>query len=552
MKVLVINLFSNLAGEYMNNDKIMKLKETATTFWSSRSKGQKSLIIGSSLAVIALIAVISLFATKSDYVPLYKNLSLQEVGQIKTELDTRGVPYELADGGTTVSVPKEQADSLLVDLAGQGIPNSGNIDYSFFSENASWGITDNEFNVMHLDAMQTELANLITRIQGINNATVMITMPKEPIFVSEQTQPTEAAIIIETEPGYQFEGNQIKALYQLVSKAVPNLQPENISIMNQYSEFYDMNNENSNGFQDAYTYQQTVKRDIERDIQRRLQQMLGTMVGMDNVIVSVTADIDFTQENRVEEIVEPADPENMEGLPVSIETIRETYSGAGANQVGGVQGTGDEDIPGYQGANAGDDGEYEYIKETVNNEFNRIQKEIIESPYKVRDLGIQVAVDRLDYEGNRLNAAQEDEVRNSINDILNSIIATSIDPGFQTDDLADNPNNPRTSIVFQEFSGMNTPTIDPGFKIPVWMYVVGGVLLIIIIILIILLFKRKSNEVTEENREEAIAVESVNTVPDLEVEEATETIQRRKQLEKMAKDKPEEFAKLLRGWIGED
>lgn len=552
MKVLVINLFSNLAGEYMNNDKIMKLKETATTFWSSRSKGQKSLIIGSSLAVIALIAVISLFATKSDYVPLYKNLSLQEVGQIKTELDARGVPYELADGGTTVSVPKEQADSLLVDLAGQGIPNSGNIDYSFFSENASWGITDNEFNVMHLDAMQTELANLITRIQGINNATVMITMPKEPIFVSEQTQPTEAAIIIETEPGYQFEGNQIKALYQLVSKAVPNLQPENISIMNQYSEFYDMNNENSNGFQDAYTYQQTVKRDIERDIQRRLQQMLGTMVGMDNVIVSVTADIDFTQENRVEEIVEPADPENMEGLPVSIETIRETYSGAGANQVGGVAGTGEEDIAGYQGANAGDDGEYEYIKETVNNEFNRIQKEIIESPYKVRDLGIQVAVDRLDYEGNRLNAAQEDEVRNSINDILNSIIATSIDPGFQTDDLADNPNNPRTSIVFQEFSGMNTPTIDPGFKIPVWMYVVGGVLLIIIIILIILLFKRKSNEVTEENREEAIAVESVNTVPDLEVEEATETIQRRKQLEKMAKDKPEEFAKLLRGWIGED
>lgn len=536
----------------MNNEKIMKLNETAKTFWSSRSKGQKSLIIGSSLAVIALIVVISLFATKSDYVPLYKNLSLQEVGQIKTELDGRGVPYELGDGGTTISVPKEQADSLLVDLAGQGIPNSGNIDYSFFSENASWGITDNEFNVMHLDAMQTELANLITRIQGINNATVMITMPKDPIFVSEQTQPTEAAIIIETEPGYQFEGNQIKALYQLVSKAVPNLQTENISIMNQYSEFYDMTNQNSNGFQDTYTYQQTVKRDIERDIQRRLQQMLGTMVGMDNVIVSVTADIDFTQENRVEEIVEPADPENMEGLPVSIETIRETYSGAGANQVGGVAGVGNEDIPGYEGANAGDDGEYEYIKETVNNEFNRIQKEIIESPYKVRDLGIQVAVDRLDYEGNRLNAVQEDEVRNSINDILNSIIATSIDPGFQTDDLADTPNNPRTSIVFQEFSGMTTPAPDSGFKVPIWMYVVGGVLLLIIVILIILLFKRKSNTATEEIREEAIATESVETVPDLEVEEATESIQRRKQLEKMAKDKPEEFAKLLRGWIGED
>src|SRR5699024_3427567 len=77
---------------------------------------------------------------------------------------------------------------------------------------------------------------------------------------------------------------------------------------------------------EAHTYQQTVKKDIERDIQRRLQQMLGTIVGMDNVIVSVTADIDFTEENRVEELVEPVDIDDMEGLPVSIETIQESYS----------------------------------------------------------------------------------------------------------------------------------------------------------------------------------------------------------------------------------
>ncbi|MFS0672432.1 flagellar basal-body MS-ring/collar protein FliF [Ornithinibacillus sp. 179-J 7C1 HS] len=534
----------------MNNDKIMKFNETAKAFWSNRSKGQKGLIIGSSLAVIALIVVISLFATKSDYVPLYKNLSIQEVGQIKAELDARAVPYEIGEGGSTISVPKEQADSLLVDLAGLGIPNSGSIDYSFFSENTSWGITDNEFNVMHLDAMQTELANLIKSIQGINDATVMINMPKEPIFVNEATQPTSASIVIQTAPGHRFEGNQITALYQLVSKAVPNLNPENITIMNQYSEHYDMNTDTSNGFQDVYSYQQTVKRDIERDIQGRLQQMLGTMVGMDNVIVSVTADVDFTQENRVEEIVEPADQDNMEGLPVSVETIHETYTGSGANQVGGTAGAGEGDIPGYEGADNGDDGEYEYIKETVNNEFNRIQKEIVESPYKVRDLGIQVAVDRMDNEGNRLNATQEEEVRNSIADILNSIITTSVDPGYQPNEAIEDQNNTRTSIVFQEFSPSDTTTLEPGFRAPLWMYIVGGVLLLVIVILIILLLKRRSK--TEEAREEAIAADSVETVPDLETTEETESIQRKKQLEKMAKDRPEEFAKLLRGWLGED
>jgi len=532
----------------MNNEKIMKLKETARTFWSKRSKSQKGLLIGSIVAVIALVAVISLFTTNTKYVPLYNNLSLQEVGQIKTELETRGIPFELDKGGTTIMVPSEQADGLLVDLAGLGIPNSGSIDYSFFSENSSWGITDNEFNIMKLDAMQTELANLIKSIDGINDATVMINMPKEPVFVNEATQPTSASIVIETAPGYRFEGNQINSLYQLVSKAVPNLQPEDITIMNQYFEYYDQNSQNSPGFQDAYTYQQTVKKDIERDLQRRVQQMLGTMVGMDNVIVSVTADIDFTQENRVEEIVEPADPENMEGLPVSIETIRETYSGEGA-EVGGIGGTGEGDTPNYPGAEEGQNGDYEYIKETINNEFNRIHKEIIESPYKVRDLGIQVAVDNVKSRTNDDTEylSQQDMmvVEDGITSILNSIITTSIDAGY-----GDIVPEEKTSIVFQEFSGSNTAIQEPGFQIPLWMYIVGAVLLVIIIILIILLFVRKPKNQVEEIRQEAFVTESIESIP--EVTEETESIQRRKQLEKMAKDKPEEFAKLLRGWIGED
>lgn len=64
-------------------------------------------------------------------VPLYSDLSLQEAGQLTEELDSRGVKYDLSNGGTTILVPESQADQLLVNLAAQGIPNSGQIDYSF-------------------------------------------------------------------------------------------------------------------------------------------------------------------------------------------------------------------------------------------------------------------------------------------------------------------------------------------------------------------------------------------------------------------------------------
>ncbi len=500
------------------------------------------------MIVVLLIVGILFFSMNSKFVPLYNNLSIQEVGQIKTELDARGVSYELKDGGTTITVPEQQVDSLLVDLAGQGIPNSGNIDYSFFSENASWGVTENEFNVMKLDAMQTELANLIKGIDGIQDAQVMINMPEDPVFVNDTKQEASASIVINTEAGYQFQEGQIDGLYHLVSKAVPNLPAENIAITNQYFESFEQNATAGTGVQDTHTYQQNVKKDIEKDIQQRLQQMLGAMVGQGNVIVSVTSDIDFTQENRTEEIVEPVDLENMEGLPVSIETIKETYTGEGA-AAGGTVGTGDEDIGNYQATDDGDNGEYEMAKETINNEFNKIRKNIVESPYKVRDLGIQVAVNNVKTSQGKdveyLTQQDENAVEEGINSIMNSIITTSIDGEY-----AENINpEEKVSIVFQEFSGMKNAKASTTPTIPTWLYIVGGGLLLAIIVLIVFLLRRRKEEDVEE---EEVAIQEPIEVPEIPDQEESETTIRKKQLEKIAKEKPEDFAKLLRSWIGED
>ncbi|GGM21354.1 flagellar M-ring protein [Paraliobacillus quinghaiensis] len=530
---------------------LVTYKDKIIEYWQSKSAKQK----GTSLFLVLLFLVIviggSVLATRSSMVPLYNSLSIQEVGQIKAELDARGVNYEVQGGGTAIHVPSEQVNTLLVDLAAQGIPNNGSIDYSFFSENSSWGMTDNEFDVMKLDAMQTELANLITGISGIEFANVMINLPKEQVFVSDQQQEASASIVLETTPGYQFEPSQIDALYHLVSKTVPNLSNDNIVIMDGNFNYYDQNNQKNVASGDIYTTQQNVKEDIERDIQRRVQQMLGTMIGANKVVASVTADIDFTQENRIEELVEPVDEEESEGLPVSVEKITETYTGDGAPSA--VPGGGEEDIANYP---AGEDasGDYEMVQESINYEFSRIQREIVESPYKVRDLGIQIAIDNtketVDANGEPelLTAQEQADVEASIASILNSIITTTIDGTYGEINPGD-----KTSIVFQEFNHKPTagvPTTVPG--IPTWVYITGSVLLLLVIGLIITL-ARKKNVSEEVAYSESAPVEQESfEVPDIEGVVDSESSIRRKQLEKMANDKPEEFAKLLRSWIADD
>lgn len=528
------------------NESLQKFINPLKEYWLNRSKKQRMIMISTIVLILLVAGLITFFMTRTNLVPLYSNLTPSETGSIKESLDSRGIKSEIADGGTTIKVPEKLADTLKVELAAEGLPQSGSIDYSFFSQNAGMGTTENEFNVMKLDAMQTELANLIKGIDGINDAKVMITVPETGIFVSDLNGEASASIVLNTKPGYKFEQSQIQALYQLVSKSIPNLPTDNIVIMNQNFEYFDLNNEH-NFSGSIFANQQEIKQEIERDLQRQVQSMLGTLIGHDKVVVSVTADIDFSQENREENLVTPVDEENMEGIAISAQKITETYSGAG-NPGGIPQGENPADAgaPEYvEGTTT--NGDYEKTDDAINYEVNRIRKEIIESPYKIRDLGIGVVVEPP--EADNVNSLPQERV-DDITNMLATIVRTSIDKD-ENPELTDEAIQQKIAVSVQPFDGKMTFEEPETSTIPWWIYLVGGVLLVTILVLILLFIrakKKRNEEIEEEIEEYRPPIE----VPDVNETTETEDSLRRKQLEKMAKENPEEFAKLLRTWIAED
>ncbi|MBS4189227.1 flagellar M-ring protein FliF [Bacillus sp. FJAT-49705] len=516
-------------------------------FWISRTKKQKVLLVGSALLFIIIITSVSLLTTRTTLVPLYSNLTPSETGTIKESLDGRGIKSEITDGGATIKVPEEVVDTLKVELAAEGIPKSGNIDYSFFSQNAGIGTTENEFKMIKIDAMQTELANLIKGIEGVKDAKVMINLPEKGIFVNDPSEEASASIVLNTKPGYQFEESQIQALYHLVSKSVPNLPTDNIVIMNQNFEYFDLKKNQNSTPGSSFAEQHEIKKQIERDVQRQVQGMLGTLMGQDKVVVSVTADVDFTQENREENLVTPVDEENMEGIAISAQKITETFTG-NADQAGGLTAPGDPaDVPGssYLEGN-GSNGDYEKIEETINNEVNKIRKEIVESPYKVRDLGIQVMVEPP--EPDNPNSLPQERV-DDITKILSTIVRTTIDKNAGAEELTDEAINDKIVVSVQPFNGKVKFPDDVKSVIPLWVYIVGGILLAIIAVLIFLFIRAKRKHSEEE---EIMDMQEPLIVPDVNETLETENTLRKKQLEKMAKEKPEDFAKLLRTWIAED
>ncbi|MCA1053508.1 flagellar M-ring protein FliF [Rossellomorea aquimaris] len=527
------------------NESLKNYTEQIKSYWTSRTKKQKISMGAILLSVILLISIAVFFSTRTSMAPLYKNLSPSETGTIKENLDGRGVPSEITEGGTAILVPAEQVDTLKVELAAEGIPNSGSIDYSFFSKNAGFGMTDNEFNVMKLDAMQTELVELIKGIDGVKDAKVMINLPQEQVFLNDDVEKATASIVLNTNPGFNMDQRQIKSLYHLVSKSVPNLPTENIVIMNQYFEYFDLESQNNSGGSGNIAQQMDVKKEIERDLQRQVQNMLGTLMGFNKVVVSVTTDIDFTQKKSEVNEVKPVDEENMEGIAVSAQRITETFSGEGAGPGGVPSGEdADDTLDSYQ-EGTGSNGDYERIEETINNEVNRIRSEIVDSPYKIRDLGIQVMVEPPSADDE--NSLPPDRIED-IQKILSTIVRTSIDKE-EVPELTDEAIEDKVVVSVQKFNGKMEFDEEPKTALPWWIYAVGGVLLVIILLLFFFLIRsRKKKEEELLIEEERIPAE----IPEIEPKEETEGTIRRKQLEKMAKERPEEFAKLLRTWLADE
>lgn len=152
-------------------------------------------------------------------------------------------------------------------------------------------------------------------------------------------------------------------------------------------------------------------------------------------------------------------------------------------------------------------------------------------------------------EADNVNSLPQERV-DDITNMLATIVRTSLDKD-ENPELTEEAIQQKIAVSVQPFAGKMTFDEQVAETIPSWIYLIGGVMLAVIIVLI-LLFVRAKRKQDEEIDEEIEEYRPPIEVPDVNETTETEESLRRKQLEKMAKESPEEFAKLLRSWIAED
>src|SRR5579884_2965194 len=282
------------------------IRDQFTRIWANMGRVQK-ISVGAILAVaVVSLGVFMFMSSRPNYVTVFSNLTDQDAAAIVNKLKATKIPYETADGGKTIKVPREKADDVRLSVAASGLPQSGVVGYEVFDK-TSFSTTDFNNKVNLQRALEGELDRTIGRLDGVQSATVHLVMPEQALF-QQQQQPTTAAVQLQLKPGVTLTQDQTKAITKLVSSSVEGLKPENVTVVDQNGAVLTDDLAQNNSPQQALKATQEqlkLQRDYEQTLQRDLQSTLDRVLGPNQSVVKVTALMDFDQSQTTSELFAP-------------------------------------------------------------------------------------------------------------------------------------------------------------------------------------------------------------------------------------------------------
>ncbi len=341
-------------------------------------------------AAIAIVAVF-IFGMSQWSSPnmslLYSDLNPQDGGAIVEQLEAQQIPYRASPDGTRIEVPADQVGRVRMMMAGQGLPSGGNVGYEIFNQGEGLGTTTFMQNVQQLRALEGELARTVQTLQPVQSARIHLVLPKRELF-SRQSQTATASVFLRLRPGAQLSREQILGIQTLVGAAVPQLEPNMVSIVD------DRGNLLARGMAantpDALLTTAEEKRLAqEARLTQTVEELLARSVGMGKVQARVAVEMDFDRITTNSEIFDPESQVIRGTQTVTEESEEQNRDGVDPVTIA-------NNLPGADAANAAtgqSTARTNRTEETVNFEISRTVKVHERESGQIRRLSVAVLVD---------------------------------------------------------------------------------------------------------------------------------------------------------------
>lgn len=254
------------------------------------------------IAVAGLWGLVA-WGTAPTWVPLFRDLPVESIGEYTRLLDDAGIENRLSMGGTELQVEEGEVAQARVALAQAGIEPAGKPGWTIFDQ-PSWGMTEFTQRVNYRRALEGELARSIAQMQGISSADVLLGMRETP-SLRGGTAPIEASVMLNLASGARPSGELVEAITFLLARSVDGLSSDHVSVVDNTGRVLSAGEEPGLSTAGSTRRQVALQRDLESYLERRAEDLVTPLVGAANVRVRVAAALDFERVQRITQAVDP-------------------------------------------------------------------------------------------------------------------------------------------------------------------------------------------------------------------------------------------------------
>ncbi len=514
---------------------LSRIRTQLLGLWQGLGLQQRLLILGGVVAALLGMGVLVARYGQVPYAPLYTQLQPGDAGEVVALLKEQGVPYRLEGDGTTILVPQDRVYEARLEMAQRGLPRGGVVGFETF-DSTQLGLTDFERRVKYLRALQGELTRTIRELDSVQDARVHLSIPEPSLFIEQQREPS-ASVLLQLRPGASLSPDQVKAVVHLVAHSVEGLDPANVTVLDTRGNVLtDLLESDGLAVQTEVQRRLQVKRSYEKDLERSLQAVLERVYGQGRVVVRITADMNFDLTERQSEIYErPAGA--AQGLLRSEQRRQESFRGSAP--AGGIPGV-ESNIPSYVTPSGAGNSEYQRDERTLNYEVNRTQVKTTVAPGSLNRLSVAVWID------GALDSAELTRAEEAVRSAL----------GLQAE------RGDTVTVSSLRFEGETTPAqpvTAEGPKPVWWLAGLGGGVVLLGGLGWLWWRRRRAQEVAIGQALDVMVGTPVGAAAEEEDEvqvapltpEEKRARHVRTSLEKLAREHPEQVARLLRHWLVE-
>jgi flagellar M-ring protein FliF len=252
-------------------------------FWDRFDRGARTGLLLGAAAIVAVSIALGVFLLRTDYQVLFSDLAPQDAATITSELDKMKMPYRLGNDGNTILVPGDQVHKTRLKLVGKELPLRGAVGFELFNT-SEVGMTEFAQKVNYQRALQGELTRTILALDEVQSVRVHLVLAEQGLFKKAAHQ-AKASISIALKPGYALDAAQVQGIQRLVSAAVPDIRPDDVTVVDQRG--VALTRRAAEGEDAAGADNLDDKRALETYLQKKVTQVLDRTYGAGQAIASV-------------------------------------------------------------------------------------------------------------------------------------------------------------------------------------------------------------------------------------------------------------------------